>query len=282
MTALPLRRIAFAFDERTPFQWNRRNPHFGLIGNTVSFFAQPFERYMVAAMRDARPRIADPAIREEAEAFLRQEAQHARIHRLHVDALIGQYPALQQTLDAMQASYDALYASESLEFHLAYAANIEATFAPLFGTWLEHPAELFDNGDPPVAALFLWHFVEEIEHRASAFRVYNAVVPSRLYRLRQLPRVMRHIREVGDILNAGINQHVPLAERLVDAGSRDVAAAFASIPARARRRMNLRLLLSQWPYHDPDRERVPPIAARWLQAYDEGRDVENWYAPAAP
>lgn len=281
MTALPLRRIAFAFDERTPFQWNRRNPHFGLLGNTVSFFAQPFERYMVAAMREARPRIEDPAIREEAEGFLRQEAQHARIHRLHVDALIAQYPGLQQTLDAMQASYDALHASESLEFHLAYAANIEATFAPLFGTWLEHPAELFDNGDPKVAALFLWHFVEEIEHRASAFRVYNAIVPSRLYRLRQLPRVMRHVREVGEILAAGFNAHVPLADRLVDAGGRRVAEAFVSIPARARLRMNLRLLLSQWPYHDPARERVPPIATRWLEAYDAGCDAARWYAPPA-
>lgn len=282
MTALKLRRIAFAFDERTPFQWNRQNPFFGLLGNTVTFFAQPFERYMVAAMRDARPRIADPAIRAEAEAFLRQEAQHARIHRLHADALIAQYPGLQETLDAMQASYDALQASESLEFHLAYAANIEATFAPLFGTWLEHPAQLFDNGDPQVAALFLWHFVEEIEHRASAFRVYNAVVPSRLYRLRMLPRVMRHIQEVGEIVAEGFNAHVPVAERLVDAGSRRMAEAFASIPARARLRMNLRLLLSQWPFHDPDHERVPPIAARWVQAYDEGRDVTSWYAPANP
>lgn len=39
-------------------------------------------------MRAAKTRITDPDVLAEAEAFLRQEGQHARAHRLHVNALV--------------------------------------------------------------------------------------------------------------------------------------------------------------------------------------------------
>jgi predicted metal-dependent hydrolase len=65
----------------------------------------------------------------------------------------------------LEHRFDRLIQTESLEFHLAYAADIEATYTPLFNVWLRHRASFFDNGDPRVAPLFLWHLVEEIEHR---------------------------------------------------------------------------------------------------------------------
>src|SRR5215475_4902550 len=82
-----VRNVSFHFDDDTPFQWNPANPLFGLAGNSLSFIAPSFERYMVAGVREAMPRIADPEVAAEADAFLRQEALHAREHRHHVAAL---------------------------------------------------------------------------------------------------------------------------------------------------------------------------------------------------
>src|SRR5262245_59814380 len=137
-TRLKVRNVSFQFDDDTPFQWNRANPLFGFAGNSLSFIAPPFERYMVTAARQAMPRIADPAVAAEADAFLRQEALHAREHRHHVAALTRQYPGLAEVTAEIERRFDRLIETESLEFHLAYAADIEATFTPLFNVWLRH------------------------------------------------------------------------------------------------------------------------------------------------
>jgi predicted metal-dependent hydrolase len=297
-----VRDVSFHFDGDTPFQWNPTNPLFGFAGNILSFVAPPFERYMVTTARQAIPRIADPEVAAEADAFLRQEAIHAREHRHHVAALTKQYPGLAQVTAEIERRFDRLVESESLEFHLAYAANIEATFTPLFNVWLRHRDTLFDNGDPRVAPLFLWHLVEEIEHRSSAYQLYNAVVEDPWYRLRVMPRVFSHILGCSTVACRGFDEHVPFEARLAPAselvlgwgeirtklarlrlltrGPRNEAqypSQFAAVPRREMLRMLYRLARSQHPRHSPDTEETPPFADEWMAEYDRGRDVVRWY-----
>ncbi len=82
---------------------------------------------------------------------------HSQAHKKHIKALLDHYPGLQDVLDGTVNSYDALYKSEDLHFHLADAANIEATFTPLFGTIIDYRRELFRGGDPRISALMPWH-----------------------------------------------------------------------------------------------------------------------------
>ena len=98
MTNLTVRSPQFRIDETVPFQWQPANPSFGLFGNTFTFLAIAFERYIVSATRQALPRITDPAVAEEADLFVRQEAQHARAHHAHAKAMIAQYPGLDEDL----------------------------------------------------------------------------------------------------------------------------------------------------------------------------------------
>ena len=85
MASLTVRHPQFRIDDTVPFQWQPANPSFGLFGNTFTFLAIAFERYIVSATREAMPRITDPDVAEEADLFVRQEAQHARAHRAHAD-----------------------------------------------------------------------------------------------------------------------------------------------------------------------------------------------------
>ncbi len=291
MATLQLRRPPFQFDESTPFQWNPANPLQGLAMNSVTFIAPAFERYIVATVRKAMPQITDPAVREEADLFLRQEAVHARAHRNHAAALVGQYPGLAEMVTAMDSSFDRLLESRPLRYHLAYVADIEATFTPIFDLLLRHRDTLFDNGDHRVAPLFLWHFVEEIEHRCSALNIYNAVVSSPWYRLRVAPSVFRHMRHLQRLTLRGYKAHVPVADwgfdpADLDGGGRFVRAlkgqkkpdALSAVPLRDKLSALYRFARSQWPGHSPATEQTPPFANEWLRAYDEGRDVVRWYA----
>ena len=202
MTHLQVRRPKFDFGDDVAFMWSPDNPAFSFSMNATSIIAICFEQMIVAAVQEAKPLITDPAVAEEAIAFLRQEAQHSSSHRKHVTALIKGYPGLQDTFDAAVASFDEVTRTTPLEYRLAYIADLEATFTPSFKLMLDHEQTLFRPGDDRVASLFLWHFVEEVEHRSSALVIYDAVVGKPWYRIRVLPRVVKHLLSVMGVIAA--------------------------------------------------------------------------------
>ncbi|MCV7216743.1 metal-dependent hydrolase [Mycobacterium crocinum] len=296
MTALEVRRPKFDFTGDVPWEWNPDNPQFSFFMNATSIIAICFEQMIVAAVQEAAPLITDPEAASEATAFLRQEAQHSSTHRKHVSALIRRYPGLQQTLDAAVADYEHLTRTAPLRFRLAYIADLEATFTPSFKMMLDNEATLFRPGDERVASLLMWHFVEEVEHRSSALIVYDAAIGDSWYRIRALPGVVRHLMGIMRIIADGVNEHVPEADRKVDArtllptfGMRQTAMqrlarrrastpnAFATVPRRERLVAAGRVLLSQTPFHDPADDRLPEFADRWLARWKAGGDVTRWY-----
>ncbi|MGU3498498.1 metal-dependent hydrolase [Mycobacterium sp. C31M] len=300
MTDLVVRRPKFDFSDPVPWNWNPANPAFSFFMNATSMLAVGFEQMIVAAVNEARPLITDPRIADEATAFLRQEAQHSSTHRKHVTALIKAHPGLQQTFDAVTASFEQVTATTPVQFRLAYIADLEATFTPSFKMMLDNEDTLFRPGDERVASLLVWHFVEEVEHRSSALVIYDAAVGRTWYRMRVLPAVVKHMISVLAFIAEGANAHVPERERQVDArtllpafGLRQTlwqklgrdrggpGAAFASVPRRQRMIAGARVLLSQTPFHDPDREPLPELADRWFRRWDDGVDVTRWYTAEA-
>jgi predicted metal-dependent hydrolase len=304
MTDLKVRRLRFDFSAPVPMVWHPQNPAFSHAVNLMSFIAICFEKMIVEAVQEAKPHFTNPEVATEANAFLRQEAQHANAHRQHVTALIQRYPGLQETLDAIMASYDHMTNTKPLAYRLAYIADLEATFTPSFRFLLDNEDIMFRPGDDRVASLLLWHMVEEVEHRSSALIIYNAVVGRRLYRLRILPSVIRHIMEaLVPIYINGVNAHVPEKDRVVDLRvmsvswrvrdqlrsltSRDLLGRNVTPPMlknvdRKDKRRALRgLILSQNPYFDPANEALPSFAGEWFDRYEHGDDVTHWYGSQA-
>jgi predicted metal-dependent hydrolase len=77
MTDLQVRRVRFDFASTpVPFNWQPERPAFAMQCNVISFFAPGFEKLIVDATREAIPLMRRPEEVEEAEAYLRQEAQH--------------------------------------------------------------------------------------------------------------------------------------------------------------------------------------------------------------
>ncbi|GLE54408.1 metal-dependent hydrolase [Mycobacterium montefiorense] len=302
MTDLEVRRPKFDFTGDVPWVWHPQNPAFSFFMNATSIIAICFEQMIVAAVQEAKPLMADADVAAEAIAFLRQEAQHSSSHRKHVSALIKRYPGLQQTFDDAVACFDTLTATKSLEFRLAYIADLEATFTPSFKLMLDNEATLFRPGDDRVASLFLWHFVEEVEHRSSALLIYDAVVGDNWYRIRALPGVVKHLLGVLSVIADGVNAHVPFGDRKVDArtllpaygawenlksklplaaANQSVPSAFGSVPRKQILVAAGRVLMSQTPYHKPEHEPLPQFADQWFARWKRGEDVARWYSAAA-
>lgn len=301
MTDLQVRKMRFAFaDYDVPFLWNEENPAFSSMANAVSFLAIGFEKMIVNMIREAMPLITDPEVAEEADAFVRQEGQHSTAHRHHANALIRRYPGLQETLNEVIAEFDRLTVNTSVEYRLAYTADLEATFTPVFKLMLDNDSTLFRPGDDRVASLFIWHFVEEVEHRSSALIIFDSVVGSDVYRMRMAPSIFRHVLKVIRVACAGFNRHVPLEERKVDALSMfasyrrkqklrtwlpflrsedhgPMPRAFDHLPLREQLVALVGVVRSQLPKHNPDHEKLPALADVWFRRYEDGYDVSHWY-----
>jgi predicted metal-dependent hydrolase len=133
------------------------------------------EDFFVRSVRHYRDQITDPELKRQVAGFIGQEAMHGREHRALNNRLdqLG-YP----TKPVERLTKWGLETRERIapaKANLAMTAALEhftATLAELLLT-SEETRGLF--GENEVKNLFLWHALEESEHKAVAFDVYKAV-----------------------------------------------------------------------------------------------------------
>src|SRR3954452_22653426 len=133
------------------------------------------EDFFVRSVRNFRDQITDAELKRQVAGFIGQEAMHGREHRTFNDRLdeLG-YP----TKKVERFTKKGLEIRERImspKSNLAATAALEhftATLAELVLSSQE-TRDLF--GHDEVRNLFLWHALEESEHKAVAFDVYKAV-----------------------------------------------------------------------------------------------------------
>jgi predicted metal-dependent hydrolase len=154
------------------------------------------ENFFIRSVRHYRDQITDSALKEQVAGFIGQEVVHGREHGAFNEhlAALG-YPALR---------VDRLL-KRSLEFrsrkvpplaNLASTAALEhftATLAELVMTSEETRDAM---GHEAVRDLFLWHALEESEHKAVAFDVYRMVGGGERLRIWTM-RIVRYMFVLG-------------------------------------------------------------------------------------
>ena len=277
MTRIQYRKMDFRFDDDIPFQFNPSNIAVSDFVNSGTFMAPAFESYFIKAFREAMPLLRDERLKHDTEIFIQQEREHSRHHIAHVKMLIRKIPELEQVRDEVNASYKRLYDSRPLEFHLAYTATIELCFGPVSRFIIENRDVLFAGGDPRISSFGLWHSVEEFEHRNCAIDVFNEVVGSHLYRLRQIPETRRHLRETGAIVERAFRRLA--AEGKIESSDKSV---LDGTTWRSRWQLYAELLGTLLPWHKPDRLKQPQWVTQWMSDYAAGKPMTLAYkAPQA-
>lgn len=175
--AVPTRRISFAGTLATVPH------HFAADGDLItshlvaclSAVFPDGEDYFVRSVRHYRSQVTDPVLQRQVAGFIGQEATHGREHRALNDRLaeLG-YPVKGIERFVRRA----LRLRERL---VPPAANLALTAA--LEHWTATLAELVLSdaetrrliGHEAVRDVFVWHALEESEHKAVAFDVYRAV-----------------------------------------------------------------------------------------------------------
>lgn len=145
------------------------------------------EQFFVHSVRNVRDRVTDPQLQAQIAAFIGQEAMHSKAH----SEFNAAWRRDDYQLDNFQkwlARQDQQIRQASPKLQLAVTCAYEHFTALLGGYILRHP-EVLESLEDDAIKLWVWHAIEEIEHRAVAFDVYQTVFADTALRR----RVMRHV-----------------------------------------------------------------------------------------
>ena len=131
------------------------------------------EQFFVNSVRNVRDKVSDPQLQAQIAAFIGQEAMHSKAHSEFNEA----WRRDNYNLDSFQNwlnERDKYLRTIPPKLQLALTCAFEHFTALLGGYVLQHP-ELLKTLDEDALKLWVWHAIEEIEHRSVAFDVYQHV-----------------------------------------------------------------------------------------------------------
>lgn len=144
------------------------------------------EDYFVRSVRRFRDQVSEPTLKRQVASFIGQEAMHGREHRAFNDRLaeIG-YPT-KGVENFVRRAFVVRERVLSTRSNLAATAALEHFTATLAELVLTSEVTRDHFGHPAVRDLFVWHALEESEHKAVAFDVYRAVGGTERMRVRTM------------------------------------------------------------------------------------------------
>lgn len=131
------------------------------------------EQFFVHSVRNVRDKVQDEKLQAQITAFIGQEAMHSKAHAEFNDAWRSDNYNLDR-FQAWLARKNEYVKNLHPKIQLAITCAFEHFTALLGGYILRHP-EVLATLDEDAVKLWVWHAIEEIEHRAVAFDVYQAV-----------------------------------------------------------------------------------------------------------
>lgn len=171
VSSFPVRRMDYQFGSM-PRYWCNNEPSFTHFFTGLSTLFPEGEAYFVRSVRALRQRIHNnPQLDKDIGAFIGQEAMHSKEHHaFHLSA--KQYGLDPESLE--DAAGIVLKTIEKLfpaKWNLLVTVGLEHYTAVLVATMMNTTNELMT--DETIRNLWLWHSVEETEHKAVAFDLYE-------------------------------------------------------------------------------------------------------------
>lgn len=173
---IPRRKLDLEFDpEVVPRSFHGGDEILTLMMCALSVVFPEGERFFVESVVRYKDRIDDPMLLEDVRGFAEQEGMHSKAHMAFNAMLVAQDLETARELE-VQVKWLLRRARRlrTPEQQLAITCALEHITA-IMGEQLLTNEEYQTEIDPSVRGLWLWHALEESEHRAVAFDVYQKV-----------------------------------------------------------------------------------------------------------
>jgi hypothetical protein len=166
----------FTFDDldSVPQYWFGDNKLITHMENAFSMLIPPGERFFIRSVQNYEDRISDPDLKDLVRAFYQQEAFHTRAHI----ELNDSFKRFGVDVDREIAYADQVIAKMARrlpkKMQLGVTVFLEHLTATGAHMLFAEPA-IAKMMDPELLRFWRWHAVEELEHKAVAFDVFEAV-----------------------------------------------------------------------------------------------------------
>lgn len=171
---IPVRRMDFEFGG-LPKYWYNGNPWITHYLNAMSAVFPDGERFFIRSVRNVQDQVTDPVLQAQVRAFIGQEANHGKEHEAFNRLLEERHGVpMASTANFTRRWLLGIAGRLPQRRQLAITIALEHFTAILANQLLEQP-EIAEQLGRAEGEMFLWHAVEETEHKAVAFDVYTAV-----------------------------------------------------------------------------------------------------------
>lgn len=161
-------------DGDIPRYWLGGDPFKTRFFDAMSILFPEGEKFFIACVRDYRERITDPQLAAQVKDFMYQEGQHGMVHTQFNNRLKEQGVAVDHILEEQKRlMFNVLRKRLPKAFTLGQTAACEHLTAMMAYGFFANG--LMRDADPRVRAMYAWHAVEEVEHKAVAFDVFKTV-----------------------------------------------------------------------------------------------------------
>jgi predicted metal-dependent hydrolase len=169
---IPVRRPAFDFAQVKSRHWFAGDPYQSHLLHALSLTFPDGERFFMDAVRHFAAKIDSPALKHEVARFLAQEASHGRAHEAFNEWIRALGLDSDSIVEAVQK--DLVIARESAPIEQLAATCALEHFTAILAELLFADPAIREEMDPVMRRLWMWHALEETEHKAVAFDTYTA------------------------------------------------------------------------------------------------------------
>lgn len=187
LSYMPVRRTRFQKQAHQVRHYAQQSPLLSHWFTALSLTFPAGEQFFVHSVRQVRHLIDDEELQARISAFIGQEAMHAQAHQAFNQSLDDtHYPIMHYA----ELTANGLEQLKNLSARRQLAATVAYEhFTALFAAQFLKKPRLFNGFDPNLQQLWLWHAVEEIEHKSVAFDVYQQLYANVAQRRRSMRTV---------------------------------------------------------------------------------------------
>ncbi|MGF2735775.1 metal-dependent hydrolase [Marinobacter sp. DUT-1] len=171
--AIKPQRMGFEFGERVPRYWLNESYLLSHMMNALSVLFPQGEQFFVDSVRQFRDQITDPKLKEEVRGFIGQEAMHSLEHiamNQHVRDQGMPVEEMEKHLEVVLGIASKLPKRHQLAITCALE-HMTAMMADMLLARDDVREDMHESMQP----LWMWHAIEETEHKAVTYDVFQQV-----------------------------------------------------------------------------------------------------------
>jgi predicted metal-dependent hydrolase len=183
------RRMKFAVDQDVPRYWHSGSAWITHFMSALSVLFPEGERFFIDSVRHYAGEIDDPELAREVKIFVQQEAHHGHHHQVYNDLVTAQGLGLDRWDSFVKRMLHFVRRVAPPRLQLSATIGLEH-FTAIMANQLLTNRELTMGMHSTMRPLWIWHAVEETEHKAVAFDVYTHVGGGYWMRVLMMARMM--------------------------------------------------------------------------------------------